>query len=578
MESADPVSGRPRKGRVGSSKSKLGCLTCKIRRVKCDEHQPICRRCSSTGRKCEYKGVRPGDLYSHGQGMLGWGERASNVSLSETLLSASTASNKERRAFHFFFHQISPRLAGALDADLWRGAVLRLSRSQPAMWDAVIAISCLYEHPPFSHAPPVAPALKPPVTDPNHRLALSWYSRALSNVRSQLQKRGDMDPAVALLSCVLFICIEFLQENIIEALQLYQQRLQLISSFSPAMISALWETKTLFTDVIVPLFYRLGTLSIFYGHDLPADWPIIWPHRTTISFQSLPDARAALYSLVSDVVVFIRTCTESVHRTPSDINGVESLQAQQADLRLRLSAWHQTMVKLKLDSWDEWDDAHRGTCSLLQMAYATCLIVVETCFDQDEMVYDRYRPLFQEIIEYAPSAIAATSGQGKTPSPFTFELGAGYPLFFTAQRCRDPILRRQALALLLQAPRVEGLHRVVPSAFLAANLIAMEEGIDTGGDGRFASLFEVNCLPGREKRIGDHIVFYPNQDISSGLHMKFKRQIQDSQGTWHLVEEIVRFNAPDENSISSLFFAATEFSASTLSGIRGSSIIPRDAD
>ncbi|KAJ5694052.1 hypothetical protein N7536_004464 [Penicillium majusculum] len=39
--------------RKWAPKLKSGCMTCKIRRVKCDEEKPQCRRCISTGRKCD---------------------------------------------------------------------------------------------------------------------------------------------------------------------------------------------------------------------------------------------------------------------------------------------------------------------------------------------------------------------------------------------------------------------------------------------------------------------------------------------------------------------------------------------
>ncbi|KAJ5150527.1 uncharacterized protein N7500_010716 [Penicillium coprophilum] len=39
--------------RKWAPKLKSGCMTCKIRRVKCDEEKPQCRRCVSTGRKCD---------------------------------------------------------------------------------------------------------------------------------------------------------------------------------------------------------------------------------------------------------------------------------------------------------------------------------------------------------------------------------------------------------------------------------------------------------------------------------------------------------------------------------------------
>jgi hypothetical protein len=36
------------------TKSRFGCRECKIRRVKCDEARPACRRCSKSGRQCSY--------------------------------------------------------------------------------------------------------------------------------------------------------------------------------------------------------------------------------------------------------------------------------------------------------------------------------------------------------------------------------------------------------------------------------------------------------------------------------------------------------------------------------------------
>ncbi|KAJ5501987.1 hypothetical protein N7463_004861 [Penicillium fimorum] len=42
-----------RRRRKWAPKLKSGCMTCKVRRVKCDEEKPHCRRCISTGRKCD---------------------------------------------------------------------------------------------------------------------------------------------------------------------------------------------------------------------------------------------------------------------------------------------------------------------------------------------------------------------------------------------------------------------------------------------------------------------------------------------------------------------------------------------
>lgn len=41
-----------RRQRAGKPKSRLGCLTCKARRVKCDERKPVCVRCEKAQMVC----------------------------------------------------------------------------------------------------------------------------------------------------------------------------------------------------------------------------------------------------------------------------------------------------------------------------------------------------------------------------------------------------------------------------------------------------------------------------------------------------------------------------------------------
>ncbi|KAJ3494406.1 hypothetical protein NLG97_g4097 [Lecanicillium saksenae] len=41
-----------------ATKTRTGCITCRIRRVKCDEAKPMCKRCMNSGRMCDgYKAV-----------------------------------------------------------------------------------------------------------------------------------------------------------------------------------------------------------------------------------------------------------------------------------------------------------------------------------------------------------------------------------------------------------------------------------------------------------------------------------------------------------------------------------------
>jgi hypothetical protein len=67
-----------------------------------------------------------------------------------------------------------------------------------------------------------------------------------------------------------------------------------------------------------------------------------------------------------------------------------------------------------------------------------------------------------------------------TPSHFSpsFELSPIIPLFVTACRCRDPIIRRRAISLLLSYRRREGVWDSLGAGMVAAQCMAKEEKLD----------------------------------------------------------------------------------------------------
>ncbi|CAI6335029.1 unnamed protein product [Periconia digitata] len=70
MPPAPPVSRfqeGPERKRKAHAKSRKGCGNCKLRRVKCDETRPRCKRCAAYGVSCDYDGSRPSlDLAAQG--------------------------------------------------------------------------------------------------------------------------------------------------------------------------------------------------------------------------------------------------------------------------------------------------------------------------------------------------------------------------------------------------------------------------------------------------------------------------------------------------------------------------------
>ena len=88
--------------------------------------------------------------------------------------------------------------------DFWRKLIPRLSLSEPCVWDAVVSISILYEHPQFEETPMMPmPGDEHPIIDDNHHLAIKSYNRAISRF-NDITRQGASAIPLALVTCVSF--------------------------------------------------------------------------------------------------------------------------------------------------------------------------------------------------------------------------------------------------------------------------------------------------------------------------------------------------------------------------------------
>ncbi|KAF5486550.1 Aspercryptin biosynthesis cluster-specific transcription regulator atnN [Colletotrichum fructicola] len=116
--------------RKGSRKVRTGCLTCKIRKIKCDEGKPFCNRCTSTGRKCDGYAVEPASV-------LRW-QRP------QTLQIDSSTSGEEARALQYYCEHVAPFIAGPTDPYFWTHLAVQFINREPAVKHSVIAIGLLH--------------------------------------------------------------------------------------------------------------------------------------------------------------------------------------------------------------------------------------------------------------------------------------------------------------------------------------------------------------------------------------------------------------------------------------------------
>ncbi|KAL2406153.1 hypothetical protein ABEF93_003612 [Exophiala dermatitidis] len=266
----NPYSRLRRRRRTAHEKSRTGCMTCKARKVKCDETKPYCRRCTESGRECDgpissgLRFIHEGRTVSEGNGLF---------YRPEISLATPQHDSAEQRAFHHFLHRAAPVFAGVVDSPFWLDLVPRLAQSNPFVWDAVVSISWLFEHVPYDRLVTNLDARPAVIVSQGHRQALQWYTRAIASLRQHLEQ-GEVDAPLALVSCILFVSVEYQQRNIGNALVLMEMGYKLLAQSISASSSRMQSlpNSSVVGEVVTPFFSRHAVLVATLGSPLPPDW------------------------------------------------------------------------------------------------------------------------------------------------------------------------------------------------------------------------------------------------------------------------------------------------------------------
>ena len=94
--------------------------------------------------------------------------------------------------------------------------------------------------------------------------------------------------------------------------------------------------------------------------------------------------------------------------------------------------------------------------TLLKIYHTSGTILATVCHNSNETVYDLCMREFDKILRLSESLIAAQHEDSVGYTSFSCEMGLICALVLTTRKCRHPVTRRKALALLKQAPPREG--------------------------------------------------------------------------------------------------------------------------
>ncbi|RVX67811.1 hypothetical protein B0A52_07739 [Exophiala mesophila] len=457
--------------RAGVGKSRNGCLTCKIRRVKCDETKPHCRRCTESGRKCEGP-VSNRIMFVEGQSISSSRSTTPQLELSPF---APQHSESERRAFHFYLNRAAPVFAGAIDGVFWEDLVPRLASTYDFVWDVSVCLSIFIEHVPYIPIPDeheshyVISALSR-----EHRRALRLYSRAIASVR-KLMNSGQVDESLIVLSYILFSSVEFQQQHVRTGLELLKTCCSILTQDLTRPYRQLTSSLALDVHQVVgPFILKKGLYTTILGQGSPTTDEQLVPVAKTPTTLTLEDARQGLSQLKNQCYELVRVAeivavVDDEH--PFKLNFILQRVAVLARLREWKSAFHASLGNSPVPGTRD-GRLHSYLC----MYWSLCYISLGACGSPLQIAFDEYMGDFVELTEQAAVYLKCTIQSTDSEQEDIFSPGVVPALYFCALKCRHPTTRRRALRLLRHAPAEHNDWGLIAPDLVVAKAISVEEG------------------------------------------------------------------------------------------------------
>ncbi|KAJ4151092.1 hypothetical protein LMH87_011809 [Akanthomyces muscarius] len=405
--------------RIGGSRSKNGCSTCRIRRVKCDETKPNFFGGS------QFRWIKALIV------QLGQQEDAVN--------SAVVAFSSMHEAA-FRSPLVKPSTTKQLQGSQLDGAITSISNSEEWV------------------------------------VATAAYCASVRALQQSINRHGRVAVPAALVCCILFAALNMMQCDYDGAVLHIEHGLgilakeQSIERSGGSLCLPGWSATTAdgAMSALVSGFYRLTIAAFFYGRTetllrerivLAASSRVAQPSVDGVSlFQYMDEARTSLATLVGCTLKFAAE--------------LEHLNSWGASFRATSAAVTREVVNMA---------ESRMVHIVLESQFLSLVILLHTCFDADESGYDAYFDEFRAILDLCDEYIALyvrslqSFGLQRKGGDFTFDMEIMPQLWLVGKKCRHRQHRRRCIELLKTYPRQEGVWDPRLICSLAKRTMEIEE-------------------------------------------------------------------------------------------------------
>ena len=453
---------KKKRKRKWAPKVRTGCITCRARRVKCDETRPGCRRCEAWGKKCEgYGTVNAITLQSPSP--------SSSSSPSSSALSLTPQpdipvgppglrpSRHAKFMFELMRRRTADQVAGTFDHSFWNMDVLRAAHVYPAIWHATLALAAM------NHAVMSAPG---PARSPSqitesqdYAFAVDQYSRGINHIISITQQKqlSYANKETLLLASLLFAAVCSLQGEHSQAIMHGHNGLRLFQQWQfwqetqktpAARIGGLLNPgslATLLSGTELQLLNRFPKLGI------PCrTGPAAPPTCSEKPFTCATEAYFELQPLITGFLGLWQYTAPTTRRNWT--RPVVDLGRRYA---VEFASWRR-----KFDAFvDKQADKETADILTLQLWAKAQESLVQADLSRGQVALDVLLDAYKESADVAERLCERLTHMtgGSTEPQFQISLSICELLFWTGHGCRDGPTRRRYLSLMQRWPIYDGI-------------------------------------------------------------------------------------------------------------------------
>jgi hypothetical protein len=357
------------------------------------------------------------------------------------------------------------------DAGFWKRFVVPASMAEPALRHAMVAVGI------FAQQREIPLDVKTAV-DGTAIEALSNYNKSIG-LLTKLVSSSPKSTDVVLLACILFICVELLRGDDVAAIQHFRGGMTIITdTVSRAKNSTSTGSELTIShvnDSILPVFNRLEMLFILFGNEASWPYPMALSQTVPATFASVAHARDSMVHLMNLSLRFVRT-VQLLEYDPCAIP--VSAYDEQAALLRYLSLWRSRFSAFQTTHAQKLIPDDLYAANVLGIQYIVAYTWISTVMDPFQCAHDAHVPAYTAAVVLAEQLgdFATTRGKpARKANNFLLDVEIVGPVYYVSIKCREPAVRRRAIAALGSMQRREGLWDSKVAAAVARRVVTVEE-------------------------------------------------------------------------------------------------------